>query len=93
MKIEDMFVEKAILEEEIIQEVTETQPGIKREVGFNRESFAELQLGDKRVIEIVQDDINFPTINDKFNEILKRMDGPSRGYWTKHKDKILKPSS
>jgi len=93
MRMEDIFKEEVILEEEVIQEGTETQPEIKRQVGFVRESFAELQLGDKTVMDIVEDDVNFPTVDDKFREILKRMDAPSRKFWRDHKDKILKTGS
>jgi len=93
MKVEDMFNEEVILEEEIIEPGTPTQPEIKRQVSFIRDNFADTQLGDKRVRDIVEDDVNFPTIDEKFREILRRMDPPSARFWRDHRDKILKTGS
>jgi len=93
MKIEDIFNEEVILEEEIIQEGTETQPEIKRQVSFIRDNFANTQLGDKTIRDIVEDDVNFPTIDEKFREILRRMDPPSARFWRDNRKKILKEES
>jgi len=93
MKIEDIFNEEVILEEQIIQEGTETQAEIKRQVSFNREFFANTQLGDKTIRDIVEDDVNFPTIDEKFREIFRRMDPPSAKFWRDNRKKILKEES
>jgi len=90
MKVEEIFNEEVILEEEIIQEVTETQPGIKRQIVFNREVFADTQLGNKKVRDIIEDDTNFPKVSDKVKEILDRMDRNSRNFWRKHIKLIMK---
>jgi len=93
MRVEDIFHEEVILEEEILQEGTETQAEIKRQVSFIRDNFADTQLGDKKVIDIVEDDVNFPTIDEKFREILRRMDPPSAKFWRDNRKKILKEES
>jgi len=93
MKIEDMFNEEVILEEEILQPGTPTQAEIKRQVSFIRDNFADTQLGDKSVRDIVEDDVNFPTIDEKFREILRRMDPPSAKFWRDNRRKILKEES
>jgi len=93
MKPEDIFVESVVIEEKVIKEASETEPGITTQISFIRDNFMETQLGDKTVMNIVEDDDAFPTIEDKFREILRRMDPPSRIFWRDHRDKILKAGS